>query len=177
MNDLAISFTATECNGWPRLKFLVDDDLIQDYEFTSDSALIKIPLDLLDGEHVLDIEFYGKTYNNTILVDNNIVKDQLVTLDTICIDNVPVPDFFKYQGLYIVGPTTKPRALTWGENGVWKLTFVYPIVDWLLELKFNNYYEFSGVDEWSTATYHPKKSQLLKEGLLDLENILANVKI
>lgn len=177
MNQLGLAFTATECNGWPRLRFLIDNDLIQEYEFTGDSALIELPLDLLDGEHLLEIEFYGKTYDNTMVVGGNIVKDQLVTLDTIFIDYVPVPDFFKYQGLYTVGETTKPQALTWGENGSWKLTFMYPIIDWLLDLKFKNFYEFSSFDEWSTATYHPKKTQLLKKGFLELENILVNVKI
>ena len=161
MNCLGLLFTATECNGWPKLQFLINDDLIQDHQFTSSSELIEIPLDLFDGAHELGIELYGKTTTNTVLVNNIIVEDQLVTLDTIFIDGVPVPDFVKYSGIYTVG----------------QQKFNYPIIDWVLDLKFEKYYEFAGLDEWSTSTYHPKKSQLLESGFQELENILANVDV
>ena len=177
MNCFGLLFTATECNGWPKLQFLINDDLIQDHQFTSSSELIEIPLDLFDGAHELGIELYGKTTTNTVLVNNIIVEDQLVTLDTIFIDGVPVPDFVKYSGIYTVGQQQSPQALTWGQNGIWKLKFNYPIIDWVLDLKFEKYYEFAGLDEWSTSTYHPKKSQLLESGFRELENILANVDV
>jgi hypothetical protein len=177
MNRLSLLFTATQCNGWPKLKFSIDDDLLQDYEFSSGSALITLPVDLLDGEHQLDIELYGKSSSNTMVVNDVIVEDQLATLESIFIDDVQVPDFVKYKGIYTARNLVMPQALTWGIPGVWSLKFNYPIIDWILECKINDYYEFDKYDEWSTSVYHPKKTQALMDGFRELEDLLANVKI
>jgi hypothetical protein len=177
MNQLGLWFTATHCNGWPKLKFSIDDDLLQDYEFTSGSAMITLPVDLLDGEHRLDIELYGKSPSSTVVVNDVIVEDQLVTLDAISIDNVPVPNFVKYKGIYTTRDFTAPQALTWGIPGVWSLKFNYPIIGWILDCKLNEYHEFDAVDEWVTAIYHPKKTQALMDGFRELEDLLNNVDI
>jgi hypothetical protein len=177
MNWLGLRFTATECNGWPSLRFLIDDDLYQDFTFHSSEHQIRLPLDLLDGSHILSIEFYGKTYSNTLVENDVIIKDQLTTLESIMIDDVILPDFVKYSGVYCIGDISIPQALTWGQNGVWELKFDVPIIDWVLDLKFQNFYEFSSTDRWATATYHPEKIRLLREGLTELENLLSNVKI
>jgi len=177
MNQLGLLFTATECNGWPKLKFLIDDDLIQDYEFNSSSALITLPIDLLDGEHYLDIELYGKSFANTVIVGDKIVQDQLVTLDTILIDDVIVPDFVKYKGVYTVQNQQTPQVLTWGVPGTWRLMFEHPIIDWVLDHKLKDYHKIDNYDEWTTSVYHPKKSQTLIDGFRELEDILANVKV
>ena len=176
MNYIKFNFSATECNGWPKLKFLIDNDLYHDYEFLTNTASVELPLDLINGSHVIDIELYDKTYNNTIVVDGNVVKDQLITLEEIFIDHVKVPDFVKYQGIYKVADTKTPQALTWGLNGIWTLDFEYPIVDWILDIKSNYANKYVKQDQWITSTHHPKKIQLLKDKLTVLEEIIANAK-
>lgn len=175
MNIVKFKFEASECNGWPKIKFFIDEDLYHDYEFDNKSALVELPMDLLFGNHTLSIEFYGKTSINTILQGDQIIKDQLVTLQTIYIDNVQVPDFVKYSGFYKVNEEIKPQALTWGENGNWQLDFEFPIIDWVLEKKLSMNYDTG--EQWSVATYHPKKIKILKEMLQDLENMLDNDKL
>lgn len=175
MNQLVLHFSCTECNGWPKLKFFIDDDLYHDYEFNSTIASVEIPLELLTGQHQLEIEFYGKTQNNTIQINNCIVKDQLVTLDSLTIDNITVPDFIKYRGLYRVGNTERPQILTWGENGTWMLQFEYPIIDWILNLKMQATLSHIDDAQWATSVFHPKKIQTLKETLKVLEKILTDV--
>jgi hypothetical protein len=170
--QLGFNFSATYCNGWPKLRFLIDNDIYHDFEFAGDSAFVELPVDLIDGEHKLDIEFYGKTYNNTVVENDVIKQDQLATLNSIHIDKIQVPDFVKYQGIYNVNDSSIPSALTWGQNGVWSLTFNWPIINWVLSYKLNSFYSD---DQWSTAVYHPKKIKLLIDNLTELENTLANV--
>ena len=67
MHFLKLHFSATECNGWPKLRFLIDLDQIEDVLIDSSDVLVSIPLDLLDGDHVLSIELYDKNPNNTIV--------------------------------------------------------------------------------------------------------------
>jgi hypothetical protein len=174
MIHLGFKFSATYCNGWPKLRFLVDDDIYHDFEFVGDSAFIELPIDLLDGSHIIDIEYYGKTYDNTVVINDKIIQDQLATLDSIHIDQIKVPDFIKYQGVYTVNETSTPSALTWGQNGVWSLSFEWPIIDWVLEKKLR---AFFSDEQWATAVYHPTKTKLLLDNLNRLENILANVKL
>jgi hypothetical protein len=176
MNSLRFQFKVSECNGWPKLKFLIDDDLYHDYEFTSEVGSVELPLDLVEGIHKLEIELYGKTHNNTIVVDDTIVKDQLVTLDEIFIDDVKLPNFIKYLGVYKVGEAKNPQALTWGLNGIWVLIFEHPIIDWVLNLKLNYTDEHARQAQWATSTNHPKKNELLTDGLGYLREILVNVK-
>jgi hypothetical protein len=133
MNSLKLDFEATECNGWPKLRFFIDNDLYQDFEFTKKFDTIELPLDMLDGIHALEIELYGKTYKNTILDNNKIIDDQSVTLKNIWIDNVQILDFVKYKGIYHVKNEMLPQTLTWKQNGSWKLHFEYPINKWIQE--------------------------------------------
>ena len=175
MNQLVLHFSCTECNGWPKLKFFIDDDLYHDYEFNSTIASVEIPLDLLPGLHQITIELYGKTHHNTSLRGNKIVKDQLVTLEAITVDNVTVPDFVKYRGVYQIDAVKRPQILTWGENGTWMLQFEYPIIDWILNLKMQTTLDYTDDDQWAMSMFHPKKIQSLRDNLKVLEKILSDV--
>lgn len=136
LDQLVLEFTATCYNGWPKLKFYIDDDLYEDFTFTESKATVKLPLSLVDGEHELVVELYNKTTSNTLVDDNgNIIQDQLVTLDNLYFDNVQLPNFVKYSGIYYFNDQKIPQGLTWGVNGNWKLNFATPLVGWVLEKK------------------------------------------
>jgi hypothetical protein len=135
MNQLSFSFTATHCVSWPKLKFYIDDDLYHDFIFTDGAAQIDLPLDLLPGSHEIKIELYDKTYLNTVVQDEVIVQDQLVTLENIWVDGVQLPDFFKYSGKYLTNDLDSIDGLTWGINGHWCWEFEFPIIEWILEEK------------------------------------------
>lgn len=175
MNLLGFQFNATECNGWPKLKFFIDDDLYHDYEFSASSGIVELPLDLLSGPHEIKIEFYGKTQHNTILADNEIVEDQLVTLELITVDHVTIPDFIKYLGVYQVDDVKRSQILTWGQNGFWTLQIEYPIIDWILNLKMQTIPSYTDNKQWTTSVFHPKKIQSLRDNLTVLEKLLSNV--
>ena len=135
MDFIKLELTATEYNGWPKCKFYIDSDLIEDYTFTTGRAEITLPVDLLDGEHSLIIELYDKTSRNTKFENNQIVQDQLVTLENIYINNIKLPNAIKYFGVYKFNDQTIPQGLTWGCNGQWTWVFETPIVTWVLDKK------------------------------------------
>lgn len=161
MNQLKLKFTATECRGWPRLKFYIDDDLYEEYHFIETLGEVVLPIYLENGPHELVIELFGKTQENTVFVDGQFLQDQLVTLDEICIDEIPVPNFIKYSGQYHVGETSRPSALTWGQNGRWVLQFQTPIITWVVDQKHQrNAYAESGEVLIDAATQEKKRQQL-----------------
>lgn len=144
MNKIKLTFKATECNGWPKLQFLIDQDLIEDYAFTSDTAEITIPVDLVEGTHSLFVELYGKTANNTkIDADGNIIQDQTVELINMYVDDILLPDFYKWLGTYKFNNQIHLQALKWGCNGVWTWDMQIPLVSWLLDKKIENEEEFN----------------------------------
>ena len=139
MNNLKITFSASECNGWPKLRVLIDNDLYEDHLFSSTNESITVPIELLDGRHVLELEIYGKTSVNTkVDREGNIIQDQLIELVDMFIDDVKLPEYFKYIGIYKFNNQTYPQALVWGCNGSWIWEFSTPIITWAIDKKTDN---------------------------------------
>ena len=134
-NLLRLKFLATEHNGWPKIRFVIDNDVIQEYEFTEESADVELEIDLLDGDHVLEIERYGKTDSNVLFVDGQILKDQSVTLVDMFVDNVQLPDLFKYSGKFCYNDVEIPSSTVWGPNGKWLWKFKTPLLTFLIDYK------------------------------------------
>lgn len=134
-NCLTLHFRAVECNGWPSIRILVDNDILQEYKFHQELTKIDLSLDLLDGNHVLEIERYGKTDKNIVFVDGKILKDQLVELVDMYIDNVKLPDMFKYNSKFCYDDKELPSSLVWGPNGTWTWNFATPLLQNLIDLK------------------------------------------
>jgi len=134
-NCLTLQLQASECNGWPKIRILIDNDIIQEYEFDQETATIHVSLDLMDGEHVLEIERYGKTNDNIVFVDGQILKDQSVTLVDMYVDGVKLPDLFKYDGKFCYNDLELPSVLVWGPNGGWTWKFATPLLENLIDRK------------------------------------------
>lgn len=132
-NCLSLEFQASECNGWPRIRILLDNDIIQEYEFDQDSARVDIPIDLLDGEHVLEIERHGKTNSNIVFVDGKILQDQTVTLVDMYVDGIKLPEMFKYNSKFCYNNSELISVLDWGPNGVWSWRFSTPLLQNLID--------------------------------------------
>jgi hypothetical protein len=160
-NCLTLELQASECNGWPKIRILIDNDIIQEYEFDQEIATIDLSMDLLDGEHVLEIERYDKTNNNIVFVDGMILQDQSVTLLDLYVDGVKLPDMFKYDGKFCYNDLELPGVLDWG---VWTWKFAIPLLENLIDRKN------AGVD--SPSLVIPNKDNVTK--LLDQINEFKN---
>ena len=134
-NVLTLHLQATDCRGWPKIRIVIDNNIIQEYDFDQDTAVIEIPLDLLDGDHVLEIERYGKTDQNIVFMDGKILQDQVVTLVDMYVDNVKLPEMFKYDGKFCYNNLELPSVLVWGPNGVWSWKFTTPLLENLIDRK------------------------------------------
>ena len=153
MNHIKFTFKITECNGWPLVRVLLDNDLYEDHQFLSEQGEIVIPVEVLDGDHNISIERYGKHTRNTIVdQQGNILKDQLVELLDIYIDDIKLPEWFSYLGTYTFNGNAYPQAKIWGGNGIWEWPFATPLITWVLDKKTENNEKYNP----------PTKSELVK---------------
>jgi hypothetical protein len=167
MDSIKLEFKVTECNGWPTVNFLIDDDLYHDYHFSQEHEIVELPVDLLNGTHQLDIEIYGKRPINTQVDSNgNIVKDQIIELVNIYFNDIKLPEYYMYIGVYKFNGQEYKQALMWGCNGVWSWQFGSPILTWAMDFKLAHRAKYDVVeDEALTITYTQKKVTKTLESL------------
>lgn len=136
---ISLIFKSTECNGWPKIKLYLNNDLYQDHEFKQEIEQVNLPIYLEDGKHLLEIEIYDKKSNATIVdQEGKIIQDQLLELKEIRVNNVKLPEYFLYSGNYKISDNTYPQSLIWGCNGVWSWNFEMPLVSWAVKTKQNH---------------------------------------
>ena len=172
MNVLKLKFQATNYNGWPKLRFCVDNDVLQEFDFVEEEGIVELELDLFDGEHTLEIERYGKTHNNINFVDGQVLADQIVELVDLYVDNVKLSTSFKFQGTFYFEDQIVPSGLLWGPNGKYIWKFQTPIIAWIVNEK-------NKVREPTQDLITPGKPETQKvyEKLDEFERLLDNIKI
>jgi hypothetical protein len=128
---------------------------------------VTIPFDLLDGEHEVEIQLFGKSERSTVLDGSGkIVRDQILTLEDIYVDDIKIPRFFMYEGRYYDVPEGR-QALTWGMNNVsWKWCFETPLIGWVVHRMNAKTDETAGDD---LNMYSDKKVEELTALLNELE--------
>lgn len=152
---LILRFSAVKGReSWPYLRILIDDTVCSEYHFTDNIANIKIPISsaLNAGEHILSVERKGR-------VDND--DPQTVILDSILLDDIQLPDYFRFEGEFEFNNTKFPNIEVFQPNGVWRLKFEMPIIDWII----NKNFEKNNVD---TANLEQRRQKIL-EKLLSFE--------
>ena len=85
MITLSITFKANKVNRYPKLRVFVDHDQMEEVELSNDSQIVSFPIALEDGEHLLEIEHYGKTSDDTIATEDGIISDDTYfVVESIC---------------------------------------------------------------------------------------------
>ena len=112
-------------------------------------TLIEFEHELVEGEEYdLQIVRSNKENSQTFLQDGEIVKDQLLNIKSIEIDDIDIGALV-YEGIYTPEypepwatdtkkagkelPESMPNVTCMGHNGVWSLRFGSPFYMWLLE--------------------------------------------
>ncbi len=101
-----------------------------------------------DKSHTLNIIRTGKTEQETVLVNDTIIKDQLLNIKYMEIDEIDL-GALTYEGVYTPEypepwasqqhekggklPKTIKNSPALGHNGTWAFTFTSPFYMWLLE--------------------------------------------
>lgn len=128
-----IELSADYWDKAPQVKVDINNDVIWDGTVTNIET-IKHEKEILSEEEVkLNITLYNKQNDQVRLKDGKTIKDQLLYIEGIEIDDIDIEDVI-WEGIYT--PENKPsyeKATCLGENGTWCLTFKEPFYLWLLE--------------------------------------------
>ena len=161
LDIIQLHFSATECNGWPKVRVLIDNVLISTTEINQIRLSLPVELPpLTPGEHVLSVEMFDKTTTNTLISNDQIVKDQLLELVDIQFDNIVLPEYHKYNGTFYYNNHSIPSMTKWGFNGRFCWKFNTPLISWLASTAetYRRYYGLS-----STLYVDTQKSILLNK--------------
>lgn len=148
-NILKVVVKSTECNGWPNLNFYLKNQLVEKIEGCSELHSFKVGLPATKSQTFIKLERYGKTDNNFILKNQQIVKDQTIEIINVLVDDIELPDYLIYQNCYIEFNEVRHDGSRFlGPNGVWIFNFETPIITFLLdekikhESKYNDDYKY-----------------------------------
>jgi hypothetical protein len=154
--QIEIILAATSANGrWPSIRLLVNSE--QAINKTADSPIITIDYSAeISNKVCLELEYYGKTADDTVVSNGNIIENQSIEILGLVINGIDVvknsliyklgeytmvlsPEkhkFFTDNGIN-TGPS---HSLMMAENGSWKLTLEVPILAYLIKLS-NPYFK------------------------------------
>jgi hypothetical protein len=142
-----VTFKNRKFIRFPKVKIYIDHTLVDTVHFKKETESISIPIELEEGKHVLEIEHFGKTSQDTNFANGTLVADTEFTIESITIDDFK---FFYYllclcefradwkgmekpQGF----PDLIRQSRTVGPNGKWRLAFETPIDNWLIQRRIN----------------------------------------
>ena len=149
MITLSIKFHANKVKRYPKLRIFVDQDQMEEVELSSNNQTISFPIDLEDGDHLLEIEHYGKTSADTISTESGIIiDDTYFRIEEISIDQFDLPILILWTCTLIPDwtglkkpegfPNELSQVLEVGTNGMWKMPFYTPVSDWLINRRKQN---------------------------------------
>jgi len=179
---LKINFECFKYKRWPKVKIFVDGDLLEEVHFTQKHEEVTMPLSLLDGSHLLEIEHFNKTNDDTEYLNGTILQDTKFEIKNINIFDYAIPYTPLLNCNFIPewSKLTKPKNFAYelpqtriiGPNGVWSFEFCTPIDDWIINQRriinnLNNVvtYESYEVDSFSVIDYQitDEDRQLIKD--------------
>jgi len=137
-----ISLTGTYWDKKPQFSVWLDDQVVTQSEIASEAEQIVIFERRIDeGDHELKIRLENKTDHDTVIENGEVVKDMLLNIDDVIIDDISLgnllwsaeyvldrPQLYKGQ---IINHLDGCVNLGW--NGTYVLKFTSPFYIWLLE--------------------------------------------
>ena len=139
---IEISFNNQKFLRYPKVKIFIDGDLLEEKTFEKQKETVTIPVDMIDGDHLLEIEHFDKTNRDTEFKNGEILRDTKFTIEkiNICSYDIPYGFFlncvFKPDWSHLTQPKNFPKQIKQsqivGPNGTWSLNFTTPIDDWLI---------------------------------------------
>ena len=139
MEDLTfkIGLSGTFFDKVPAYSILLDGVKYASGKASISSELVEFDASIEeDCKHLLEIRLENKTLKDTIVENGTIIKDMLLNIDSISIDDIDIGEL-KWSLSEVVGddpsrPTLK-ECVNLGWNGSYKLEFESPYYLWLLE--------------------------------------------
>jgi hypothetical protein len=137
-----ISLTGTFWDHRPQFSVWLDDHVVTQSEIAgSAEQIVTFTRSVADGEHTLKIRLENKTTADTIIENGEVIKDMLLNIDDITIDDISIGNLL-WSAKYILDKkqTYKGQEIDYldgcvnlGWNGTYVLKFSSPFYVWLLE--------------------------------------------
>ncbi len=140
--NFEIKLSGTHWNKHPEFSVWLDDQLILKDKIVFDTHTVRFERDVTENEHSLKIRLENKDQKTDTVIENDqIVKDMLLNIDDITIDDISLGNLLwtaeyhldqpqEYQGKTI---TQLDSCVNLGWNGSYILKFSSPFYLWLLE--------------------------------------------
>lgn len=138
MNTEKVSIEINLCSTYwdviPRAKVKLDGVVLFQGE-VSQPLTLKHEFNLIEGDHVIEVLLTNKDgRRDTIMENGKIVKDMLLTIDSVVLDDIDLGYLVTTGSIYETDEGNKHTNMTnLGWNGSWKLPFTSPVYMWLLE--------------------------------------------
>ena len=137
-----ISLTGTYWDKKPQFSVWLDDHVIIQSEIASKSEqIINFERRITEGAHELKIRLENKTDTDTVIENDEVVKDMLVNISDIIFDDISLGNLL-WSAEYILDHPQEYKGQTidhldgcvnLGWNGTYVLKFSSPFYIWLLE--------------------------------------------
>jgi len=138
----SVKVSGTFWDKRPSYSILLDDDLIIESTINGvESDIHNFEKELDQGPHVLKIRLNNKESSDTILENGKIVKDMLLNIESITIDDISL-NHLMWESKFVLdqphlyqGQTVEhlDRCVNLGWNGTYMLAFESPFYLWLLD--------------------------------------------
>lgn len=184
---LKINFDCSKYRRWPKVKIFVDGDLLEEVAFSKKIECVEIPLSIIDGEHLLEIEHFDKSNDDTEVINDLISRDTKFEITNINLFEYDIPYTPLLSCKFVPDwsrltrpenfPDVLPRSRVIGPNGVWSFTFATPIENWIInqrrqqnELSKIVTYESYEVDAYSVVDYQMTSED--KQLIQDIKDLI-----
>ena len=140
--NFKINLTGTFWDRRPQFSVWLDDHAVIQSEIASSAEqIVNFDRRVDEGPHELKIRLENKTINDTVLSNGEIIKDMLLNINDITIDDISIGSLL-WDAEYIldtpqlyngVEVTNMHGCVNLGWNGTYILKFTSPFYVWLLE--------------------------------------------
>ena len=137
-----ISLTGTFWDRRPQFSVWLDDHVVIQSEIASSAEqIVSFERRVDEGDHTLKIRLENKTTSDTVIENGEVVKDMLLNIDDIMIDDISLCNLL-WSAEYILDKKETYKGqnidhldgcVNLGWNGTYVLKFTSPFYVWLLE--------------------------------------------
>lgn len=135
--NFKIGISGTFFNNVPSYSILLNGKEYANGKAKETTEFIEFVEDLdEDQEHLLEIRLLNKTKRDTLVENNVIIKDTLLNIDSISIDDIELGELKWKMSEFVGDNPDRPilqRCVNLGWNGSYRLKFSSPFYLWLLE--------------------------------------------
>ena len=140
--NFTIDLSGTYWDRRPQFSVWLDDHVVIQSEIASSAEqIVNFDRRVDEGPHELKIRLENKTINDTVLSNGEIIKDMLLNINDITIDDISIGSLI-WDAEYILDTpqiyngaevTSMNGCVNLGWNGTYVLKFTSPFYVWLLE--------------------------------------------